>query len=144
MLLAAPAVAGTVYRCTGADGSSSYSSDRIDGARCKAVSNFKPAPAAASPTNAPKRVTGQVYSYVEGGVRHYSSKRPRGQVDALRTISYSYIETCSACVTRSKVHFGPVRLNTSASGDPNPAAAETYGAAPAGARPTPPPHPPLP
>src|SRR3546814_17324203 len=90
MLLAAPAVAGTVYRCTGADGSSSYSSDRIDGARCKAVSNFKPAPAAASPTNAPKRVTGQVYSYVEVGVRHYSSKRPRGQVDALRTISYSY------------------------------------------------------
>src|SRR3546814_21201170 len=67
MLLAAPAVAGTVYRCTGADGSSSYSSDRIDGAKCKAVSNFKHAPDAASPTNAPKQVTGKVYSYVEGG-----------------------------------------------------------------------------
>src|SRR5690606_30208530 len=120
MLLAAPAAAGTVYRCASADGSSSFSSERVAGASCTVVSSFKrPATVASSSTtgSSPKRVTGQVYSYVKDGVRHYTSHRPRGQVDTLRTISYSYIETCFACGKRSKVNFGTVRLNTSAYGE---------------------------
>ena len=64
----------------------------------------------------PRRVvSGQVYSYIKDGVRHYTSARPqRGtQVASLRTIKYSYIETCFACGNPS-VDFGRLRLNTSA------------------------------
>ncbi|KAF1724527.1 soluble lytic murein transglycosylase, partial [Pseudoxanthomonas mexicana] len=58
---------------------------------------------------------GQVYSYIKDGVRHYTSTRPRGgtQVASLRTIKYSYIETCFACGNPG-VDFGRLRLNTSA------------------------------
>ncbi len=130
MLLAAPAAAGTVYRCASADGTSSFSSERVAGASCTVVSRFKPTIAMASSDttgNAPKRGTGQVYSYVKDGVRHYTSNRPRGQVDTLRTISYSYIETCYACGKRSSVNFGTVRLNTSAYGEEIAAASKKYG-----------------
>ena len=40
LLMAAPAVAGTVYRCQGSDGALSYSSDRVGGARCTVVSSY--------------------------------------------------------------------------------------------------------
>ena len=77
-------------------------------------------PAAAAPmpaaATAPRRVvSGQVYSYVKDGVRHYTSTRPNGgtQVASLRTIKYSYIETCFACGNPG-VDFGRLRLNTSA------------------------------
>lgn len=71
-----------------------------------------PAPAATGPRRV---VSGQVYSYIKDGVRHYTSARPqRGtQVASLRTIKYSYIETCFACGNPS-VDFGRLRLNTSA------------------------------
>ena len=129
MLLAAPAAAGTVYRCLNADGTSVFSSDRVAGAQCKAVSSFTPsAPAqVASATTTGGRKTGRVYSYVKDGVRHYTSDRPRGQVGSLRTISYSYIETCYACGKRSKVDFSNVRLNTNAYGDEIAAASKKYG-----------------
>jgi soluble lytic murein transglycosylase-like protein len=147
MLLAAPAVAGTVYRCDGTDGARSYSSTRVAGAACTVIGNYKatgyksrrhsaPAPAtvaAASPAivaagdTAPRRISGQVYSYLEDGVRHYTSARPSGKVDALRTISYSYIETCYACSRRPGVDFRNVRLNTSAYGDEIASASRKYG-----------------
>ena len=165
LLLAAPAVAGTVYRCDSADGSRSYSSKRVPGAKCTAVSSYRaarrkapaaapraagaatlvtsaagsplaanlPAPpstAAAPPpaSQSPRLVRGQVYAYIRNGVRHYSSTPPRGQagVSALRTIKYSYMETCYAC-GRPGVDFGRVRLNTSAYGDEIRAAARDYG-----------------
>jgi soluble lytic murein transglycosylase-like protein len=153
LLMAAPAVAGTVYRCDGADGARSYSSDKVSGAKCVVVSSYRnsaaksasrspvasvaggkvvasasaaPKAAAASP-GAPRRVTGQVYSYIEGGVRHYSSTRPHGQASALRTISYSYMETCYACSSRPGVDFSRVRLNTSAYGSEIAAASKQYG-----------------
>lgn len=44
LLAAAPAVAGTLYRCDGADGSRSYVSKRVAGARCTAISTYSPAP----------------------------------------------------------------------------------------------------
>ena len=58
---AAPAVAGTIYRCVGADGIPNYSSKRVNNAVCKAVAKdtgrsrvssssvAKPAPPAAAP-----------------------------------------------------------------------------------------------
>ena len=156
LLMAAPAVAGTVYRCQGTDGALSYSSDRVSGARCTAVSSYGSRPsrspvasvasgktvasaaatpaaskpkAAAKPTSAsaPRRVTGEVYSYVKDGVRHYSSRRPSGQGAAVRTIAYSYIETCYACGSKPGVDFSRVKLNTAAFDREIATAARQYG-----------------
>ena len=61
-----------------------------------------------------RRVSGQVYSYMKDGVRHFSSQRPAGAAASgpVRTIAYSYIETCYACGVRPGVSFATVRLNT--------------------------------
>ena len=167
LLLAAPAVAGNVYRCKGADGSNGYSSRRVPGAECTVVGSYSsraarpsrparapepkvsgpsaaeavpeavsaanpvaepaaPAPAPAPPSG-PRRVTGQVYSYMQDGVRHYTSARPTGSFSALKTIQYSYIETCYACASRPGTDFGRVRLNTSAYNDEIAAASKRYG-----------------
>lgn len=162
LLLAAPAVAGNVYRCTGADGSRAYASRRVPGADCTVVGRYSsqaapvratavhasgpsaesadvepavatvPAAAIAAPvaspaSGAPRRVSGQVYSYVQGGVRHFTSVRPAGSVGALRTIQYSYMEACYACASRPGTDFGRVRLNTTAYDDEISAASERYG-----------------
>jgi soluble lytic murein transglycosylase-like protein len=146
LLLAAPAVAGNVYRCAGADGTRSYSSRRVPGAQCTVVGRYSSKAAAAAPEagtaepaptvvrsypatdrNGGRRVSGQVYSYVQDGVRHYTSARPSGRYTALKTIQYSYIETCYACSSRPGVNFAKVRLNTSAYGDEISAASKRYG-----------------
>ena len=173
MLAAAPAVAGTVYRCDSADGSRSYVSKRVAGAKCTAVSSYKssrasaPAPAVSmtptpavgsvTPANlvsgspavaslpavetvtapvqsssspaATRLVQGQVYSYIKDGVRHYTSKPPRGVAGAtmLRTIKYSFMETCFACGARPGVNFNTLRLNTAAYQAEIAAAARQHG-----------------
>jgi soluble lytic murein transglycosylase-like protein len=60
MFLSGPAMAGTVYRCVGADGVPNYSSKRATNAVCKAVahsdsrvSNFSPKAATAAVTTPP-------------------------------------------------------------------------------------------
>ena len=169
LLAAAPAVAGTVYRCDRADGVRSYSSKRIAGAGCVVVSSYKasrtrvhatlvataPAMGSATPANpvqgspaqavlpattpsvppaprpyqAPHLVRGQVYSYIQDGVRHYTSRAPRGGVGitAMRTIKYSFMETCYACAARPGVDFNTLRLNTGAYSAEITAAARDYG-----------------
>jgi soluble lytic murein transglycosylase-like protein len=172
LLAAAPAVAGTVYRCDGADGSRSYVSKRVAGAKCVAISSYSSSPRRAAPTpsawvpqaataNAiagpgaaidanppatfggsqtaipaphsgaqPKRlVQGQVYSYIVDGVRHYTSKPPKGVAGAtaLRTIKYSFLETCFACAANPGVDFNTLRLNTSAYAAEIRAAAREHG-----------------
>ncbi|WP_454831888.1 lytic transglycosylase domain-containing protein [Pseudoxanthomonas wuyuanensis] len=74
----------------------------------------RPATAPAS-TGTRRVVSGQVYSYIKDGVRHYTSAKPRGgtQVASLKTIRYSFIETCFACGNPG-INFGTLRLNTSA------------------------------
>src|SRR5204863_2232624 len=74
------------------------------------------APVASKPYSAPRLVQGQVYSYIQDGVRHYTSKPPRGVAgaSAVRTIKYSFMETCYACGTRPGVDFRTLRLNTNA------------------------------
>lgn len=154
---AAPAQAGTVYRCESPDGSLTYASKRVSGAKCRAVTSYTPTPApvratpvpapTAVPVSAPsttapataatdaapaapataasppaamprqgttRRVQGQVYSYIKDGVRHYTSKPPKGVAGAtaLRTIPYSFVETCYACAPLPGVNFGTLRLNT--------------------------------
>ncbi len=148
--------AGTVYRCDGADGSRSYASSPVKGARCKSIAGYSDAPsrpvaapvvarpvAAAAgpvaeqapaakpprPTGTPRVVQGEVYSYIKDGVRHYTSKRPRGGegASAMRTISYSFVEDCFACTASPSVDFGNIRLNTAAYQSEVAAAAREYG-----------------
>ena len=89
----------------------------------------KPAPAAPSSSTGPKLVRGQVYSYVKDGIRTYSSARPKGAagVSGLRTIAYSYMETCYACGAKPGVSFATVRLNTAAYQAEIAAAARLHG-----------------
>ena len=88
-------------------------------------------PAAAQPAGAKaQRVrSGQLYSYMKDGVRHYTSARP-AQVASLgqvRTIQYSFIERCYACGASPGVNFGSVRLNTTAFQAEIAAAAREFG-----------------
>lgn len=88
-----------------------------------------PAAAAVQPYRAPRLVQGQVYSYIRDGVRHYTSKPPRGLagVSAVRTIKYSFMETCYACGSRPGVNFNTLRLNTAAYRDEIAVAARRHG-----------------
>ncbi|WP_305804961.1 lytic transglycosylase domain-containing protein [Stenotrophomonas sp. YIM B06876] len=74
------------------------------------------APVPARPSKTQRVVSGQVYSYMKDGVRHYTSTRPQqvASVGGLRTIRYSFIEKCYACGANPGVNFGSVRLNTTA------------------------------
>ncbi|MDQ3494934.1 MAG: lytic transglycosylase domain-containing protein, partial [Pseudomonadota bacterium] len=79
-------------------------------------------------TNTPRVVQGQVYSYIQDGVRHYTSKPPKGaSATALRSIKYSYVETCYACGTTPGVNFGTLRLNSTAYQAEVRAAAREFG-----------------
>lgn len=79
--------------------------------------------------NGKRLVQGQVYSYIKDGVRVYSSKPPRGVAgaSAMRTIKYSFMETCYACGALPGVNFGKIRLNTDAYRNEIAAAAVQYG-----------------
>lgn len=182
MVVAGPAVGGTIYRCDTGDGVASYVSKRIKGASCSVATRYSPsrpsrpsqpsttpgaagaakastavegspasinanAPAtfmgAGSPAVAPAKadappapsqgtasrrlVQGQVYSYIKDGVRHYTSRKPSGGgATAVRSIRYSFFETCYACGSPG-LNFGNVRLNTSAYDAEVKAAAAEFG-----------------
>ena len=85
--------------------------------------------AAPSMQGGPRLVRGQVYSYVGAdGVRNYTSTRPKGVSGAsIRTIRYSYMETCYACGAKPGVNFRTLRLNTTAYQDEIRAAAREHG-----------------
>lgn len=77
----------------------------------------------------PRLIKGQVYSYFKEGVRTYTSTRPKGAagISGLRTIQYSYMETCYACSAKPGVSFATVRLNTAAYEAEIAAAAREHG-----------------
>jgi len=79
--------------------------------------------------NPHRMVRGQVYSYLKDGVRHYTSARPRqiASIEDLRTIHYSFVETCYACAAKPGVDFGAIRLNTVAYQREIAAAAREFG-----------------
>ncbi|KAF1709467.1 transglycosylase [Pseudoxanthomonas kalamensis DSM 18571] len=85
-------------------------------------------PMPARSTGTRRVVSGQVYSYVKDGVRHYTSSRPKGSanVASLRTIKYSFIETCFACGNPG-LNFGKLRLNTTAYQSEIASAAREFG-----------------
>jgi soluble lytic murein transglycosylase-like protein len=92
-----------------------------------------PAAPVREPYRAPRLVQGQVYSYIQDGVRHYTSKPPKGVAGAtaLRTIKYSFMETCYACAARPGVNFNTLRLNMDAYAAEIDAAAKLHGVDPA-------------
>ncbi|MDQ3040183.1 MAG: lytic transglycosylase domain-containing protein, partial [Pseudomonadota bacterium] len=89
-----------------------------------------PASASAKPSyQAPRLVRGQVYSFIKDGVRHYSSRAPKGVsgATAMRTIKYSFLETCYACGSKPGVNFGTLRLNLTAYNNEIASAARAHG-----------------
>lgn len=93
------------------------------------LTNAAPVSSVKSGSSGSRRVQGQVYSYIKDGVRHYSSKRPKSvaRASAVRTIKYSFLETCYACAAKPGVSFANVRLNTEAYRDEIAAAAARHG-----------------
>lgn len=93
------------------------------------VADAKPNFGGQSGQSGGRMVRGQVYSYIQDGVRHYTSKKPQGLANAiaLRTIKYSFMETCFACSAKPGVNFGKIRLNVDAYRDDITAAAAQYG-----------------
>ncbi|WP_256645204.1 lytic transglycosylase domain-containing protein [Thermomonas paludicola] len=77
----------------------------------------------------PRLVRGQVYAYLgKDGVRNYTSVRPAGVAAAsIRTIQYSFMETCYACGSQPGLNFSTLRLNTTAYQDEIAAAAREQG-----------------
>ena len=130
----APAAVGAVKASTAVEGSpasihANAPAGFMAGGSAAPASATKPsAPAAAAPKAGQRRlVQGEVYSYVKDGVRHYTSRKPSGGgATAMRTISYSFFETCYACGAPG-VDFGNVRLNTSAYDAEVKAAAAEFG-----------------
>ncbi|GAA5077492.1 hypothetical protein GCM10025759_23510 [Lysobacter panacisoli] len=72
---------------------------------------------------------GEVFTYVEDGVVHYSSQRParRAGMGRVTRMRYTYLETCFACAIQPGVDFGTIRLNTDAYRAEISAAARDYG-----------------
>ena len=93
------------------------------------LTNAAPVNAVKPGTSGSRRVQGQVYSYIKDGVRHYTSKRPSGVAGAtaMRTIKYSFMESCYACGSKPGVNFGTLRLNTAAYRDEIAAASTRHG-----------------
>ncbi|MHC9085089.1 lytic transglycosylase domain-containing protein [Luteimonas sp. RIT-PG2_3] len=121
---AAPAPARSVARGSDAGAPAGVNNNApatFMGASASTVAAPAPAAAMPRPATATQQGTrrlqqGQVYSYVKDGVRHYTSARPAGNsgATAVRTIQYSFFETCFACGSLPGVNFGSIRLNTSA------------------------------
>lgn len=92
------------------------------------VSTTQVPSAPSSSAGSRRLVQGQVYSYVKDGVRHYTSRKPAGGggAGAVRTIRYSFFETCYACGSPG-LNFSNVRLNTAAYDAEVKAASQEFG-----------------
>lgn len=101
----------------------------VGGDSVPVLTNAAPVGSAQPGARGSRLVQGQVYSYIKDGVRHYSSNRPRGvaSTSPVRTIQYSFLETCYACGSRPGVNFSNVRLNTAAYRDEIASAAREHG-----------------
>src|SRR3546814_15709075 len=73
LLLATPAVAGTLYRCDGADGARSYVSKRVAGAKCVVVDRSSPA---STPRSAPASIDANPPATFGGGPSTKAKEEP--------------------------------------------------------------------
>lgn len=151
--VAPEAAAGTLFRCTGKDGVTAYTSSRAGYSNCKSVGSFaappaenraphaapssgarvefRTAPGGGEPREVERKASaeatvtrGAVYKYVRDGVTHYTNRRPAGQG---AQIVFTYTETCFACSVRPGLDFNSVALNTTAFDAEIRAAAESAG-----------------
>jgi soluble lytic murein transglycosylase-like protein len=125
----APAAVGTATTPATVAGSPVAASLPAQAAPSQPASAATVVPSTASAGLPRRMVTGQVYAYIEDGVRHYTSRPPRRGVgvSGLRTIRYSYMETCYACAVRPGVDFRTLRLNTAAYQNEIAQAAKDFG-----------------
>src|SRR3546814_17396899 len=85
LLAAAPAAAGTLYRCDGADGARSYVSKRVVGAKCVVVARSSPPPKRRSTpasvnANAPSTFGSESSSQKEVVASATPARKPKRQV----------------------------------------------------------------
>jgi len=100
LLAAAPAVAGTVYRCDAADGGRSYVSKRIPGAKCVAVSSYSsvkrvsvPTASAGSATTTVKVDGSPASETLSASSAPANSSTPRAKFVRMATsTTYSYVD----------------------------------------------------
>ena len=110
-LAAGPAVAGTVYRCERPDGILSYSSKRVPGAACKAVSTYttprpsRPAAVPAAATPAPA-VAGSLDSSAPAAIASAASATPGTPTSSGRKARFVRMDSAT---TYSYVDAGGVR-----------------------------------
>lgn len=130
----APAAASAPVAAPGATATPPASPGGDSGSSTAVAAQAAPTALPATPAPVPvaraqRVVSGQVYSYMKDGVRHYTSSRPAqvANIGAVRTIQYSYIERCFACGVNSRVNFGSVRLNTQAYSTEIASAAREFG-----------------
>lgn len=154
LLLPGLAWADGLYRCTGSEGETVYTSSREGYRNCRAMKVAAPAPTpsppsapaappadasvdfrsargsaeAPAPASSPSRGDtvrrGSVYRYEKDGVTHYTNRRPAGQ---RAEVLFSYIETCFACAAAPGVDWHSVALNTRDFSDEIAAAASEHG-----------------
>lgn len=104
LLAAGQAVGGTVYRCEGVDGSRSYVSKRLAGAKCTVVSSYRASPQRVVPVvaetiaPAPQMIVGHAIPSAQGGTI-VAPEAPKAPAAAPRGVSrvvqgqvYSYIK----------------------------------------------------
>lgn len=127
--ISAPPADAAVGSVTSANVTGGSPASINSGAPATFLANTAPVSPVKPGTQGARRVQGQVYSYIKDGVRHYTSAKPRGvaNASAVRTIQYSFLETCYACGAAPGVNFGNVRLNTDAYRDEIAAAARKHG-----------------
>ncbi len=116
LLLAAPAMAGTLYRCDSADGGTAYVSKRVAGAKCKVVSHYtakshrraaSPPAGAGSVTTASVTTASSVSRRVPAGSSTPSTAIAPKPYQAPRLVKgqvYSYIKDGVRHYTSSRPH----------------------------------------
>ena len=142
LLIAHPAVGGTLYRCKGSNGETAFTSSRAGYRDCRAVRTFED-----TPNTAPAIATDAAAAAPKPSVDFRTSKTAeppqpaedaptpsRSQSGAVykyvkdgvthytnrrpsgvqAAVVFTYIENCYACTVRSGVDFQTVRLNTNA------------------------------
>jgi hypothetical protein len=151
------AIAGTMYRCVGADDVPQFTERKVPEAKCKAISDSKySGPAITKPTTTALKSADQVIAS-QAVVENASSQAPvvktsqdgtrtsRGviykkQVDGINVYTnvsskgagnlhsrYVVIEKCYACGLTNTVNFGTVRLNLKSFAAEIKAASAQYG-----------------
>jgi soluble lytic murein transglycosylase-like protein len=88
----------------------------------------EPLPVTQPAANFPRReATAKIYSYIEGGVRHFATTAPSGNATKASVIELRYMETCYLCAPASNVNVAALMLDMRSYQREIDAAASTFG-----------------